>query len=86
MLATDTGTAYSSPHGAGMVSAGRRKMTKSELVKVIIATEEELYDGLDAHGFDFKSVAMKLESAKAELAARFGIAVGYGGIQYSIRD
>ena len=62
------------------------KMTKSELVKVIIATEDALYDGLEAHGFDFKSAAMKLESAKTELADRFGIAVGYGGIQYSIRD
>lgn len=62
------------------------KMTKNDLVKLVNSTGEELDDAFSAHGIDFKEVAARHENAKRELAARFGVAVGYGGILHTLPE
>lgn len=59
-------------------------MSKSELIAAIIDAEAELADNVNAFGFDWKEAASRCEALKRELADRFGIAVGYGGIRYKI--
>ena len=58
--------------------------TKSELVKIILSLEEELDAGINAAGFDWGEASERLESAKRELAERFGFHVGHGGILHKV--
>jgi len=58
--------------------------TKSELVKQIIELNEELENGLNASGFDWQGAAAKLGAANNELAQRFNLGVGYGGVTYQM--
>jgi hypothetical protein len=54
--------------------------TMAQLVATIRETEDQLYDGLNAHGFDFRAVGKINSDAKRELAVRFGKAVGCDGL------
>ena len=54
--------------------------TMAQLVATIRETEDQLDDGLNVHGFDFRAVGKINSDAKHELARRFGKAVGYYGL------
>lgn len=62
----------------------KTQLTQGQLVKIIIEADCDLSDNVNTFGFSFEKTSGIYESAVRELAARFGKAVGYGGVTYSV--
>lgn len=54
------------------------------LVAEINSLAEELYDGYNTFGIDFKAEALRLGEKEKELADKFGYAIGRHGRPYKL--